>query len=134
MNAWNWLRRLGRGAGRDAAETLLFLDRWQMKATADGALQIKPAGPTLSHTDLCDLVQRLRHAPSTRGMTIVFDFSAIEAIESPWTLVFALLIDFHKRAGGPCQVSSLRGQPADVASIVLSGLELSKLRSERGAA
>jgi anti-anti-sigma regulatory factor len=86
--------------------------------SAEGILEVVLLGPTIRYEDfqiVCERVGSARVGSALR--MVVFDFSQVETLESPWTTTLAFLIVLARSAGLTCRARSLHGQPASVISL-----------------
>ncbi len=129
------MTRNGGLGGQEAivSEAEHLLRRWRFAANAAGALWIQPIGPTLSHEELGEFLERLRRdGVEVRLGEIVFDLSRIETIGPHWTTVLALLIKFARDVTVRCRVVSFHGQPAGVVGLYHRNREVAALVTDRG--
>jgi hypothetical protein len=111
-----WTRRDTTASTPETTENNWRLDHWRFVGSADGLLRIRPVGPTLSCSELEDILGRLREE-ETGLAEVVFDFQTIRSVEGPWTLMIALLIDFARRTNARCVITRLDGQLASVVAL-----------------
>lgn len=102
----------------------------QIRASSDGVLEIVLSAPTLTYETFLFLTERIACEDLASLNQVVFDFSAVEEIRSPWTPVLALMILLMRQSPFACHVRSLHGQPADVASLYRQNKEIHRLLTE----
>ena len=127
-------RRTARNPEPTVDEAERLLGRWRLTVSSAGSLWVQPVGPTLRHEELAKLIERLRGSSGNGGVKeIVFDLRRVETIETPWTLVLALLIGFARSTGARCRIVSLHGQPAAVVGLYRCNCDVASLVADQKA-
>jgi len=95
-------------------------DPWSVAMLPPGVLQVRSRGPELRYDDVRAIAERLLAERIDETLAeIVFDFTDVRAIETPWTPVIAQLINFARHSSAPCRITSLHGQPAAIIGLLL---------------
>ena len=107
-----WWQRNRTNSRPGDVEASQILKKHQFAMSANGVLEVRPVGPTLSYREFHGLLDCfLLEGIGDQLKELVFDFSSVEVIQSPWTVVLALLIDLVRKTGARCRIRCLRAQP-----------------------
>jgi anti-anti-sigma regulatory factor len=99
--------------------------------TRDGhGLRLRPLRQTLDYADLRAAVHYARREGLLRGGGLTLDLSAVQAIGSPWTAVFAFVIDLARTLPGGCRLVDAQPGPAALAHLLLRDVSPALVRVE----
>lgn len=99
----------------------------QFRASSEGTLEVVFSASVLTYERFRFLTERMASEDLASLSDVVFDFSAVEEIRSPWTPVMALLILLMRRSSFACHVRSIHGQPANVVGQYRRNKEIHRL-------
>ena len=109
----------------------LFMACWNVTASAEDELIFQLRSRTLTLDALKDVIQRALSCPAEDATRFVFDLSAVDEMESCYSVICALFIHFAIQVENRCRVIGLSPRLAEVFAFLLKRVDCIKLEKNQ---